>query len=814
MKRHLFCWLVSGAISWTPTLLMADDPAPPAPEPVKTEEIKPVEAKPAEPKTEETKPEEKQPEAPATPEVKAGHSTHGEVFNEGARQAAYLMGGTGKVRFKVTTQSPEAQQFFDQGLGQYYGFWYFESERSFRQMATLEPKNPMAYWGMALANFENPGRGKKFIEEAVKHKAGLGDHERMHLDALEAYMKHDGNKGKERGENYARALEKIQYKYPDDIEAKALLALQLWRNRSSGSQIQSFLAIDALIGEVFAVEPMHPAHHFRIHLWDGEKTEKALGSAALCGQAAPHIAHMWHMPGHIYSGLKRYEDACWQQEASARVDHANMMHDGVLPDQIHNFAHNNEWLIRNLMHVGRAQDALNLAKNMSELPRHPKYNSLDRGSNKYGRERLVEVLRLFEMWDETIALAETPYLEPTDRPAEQVTRLRMLGMAWFRKGNPEQGQAILNDLETRWQQELAARDKAGVDAEQNARKDAKRDKDVVKARDDARRGFNGRIEQLEKTVNELKGYQAALAGDYAKAHELIKKSNQAGRLYQAWVQFQAGERDPALKILVDQVASNKNEVLPLAAQVELLWKADKKDEAKQALEKLREVSGVLDLSAAPFARLTPIAKELGFGDQWVVAKTPASDTGIRPTLESLGPFRWQPSPAAPWSLVDADGKAHSLQGYQGRPIVLIFYLGHGCLHCAEQLKTFGPKVKEFREAGLEVLAISSDDAEGLKQSIKDYQEPVPFPLLANDSLDTFKAYRCYDDFEKLPLHGTFVIDGAGLVRWQDIGADPFMDANFVLQEAKRLLAQSHTPSMGGVVVEPPVPMTTGSEPIE
>ena len=40
---------------------------------------------------------------------------------------------------------------------------------------------------------------------------------------------------------------------------------------------------------------------------------------------------MWHMPGHIYSDLHRYADAAWQQEASARTDHAYMMRDGVLP---------------------------------------------------------------------------------------------------------------------------------------------------------------------------------------------------------------------------------------------------------------------------------------------------------------------------------------------------------------------------------------------------------------------------------------------------------------------------------------------------
>lgn len=63
------------------------------------------------------------------------------------------------------------------------------------------------------------------------------------------------------------------------------------------------------------------------------------------------------MPGHIYSKMHRYHDAVYQQEAAARVDHFHMMHDRVLPDQIHNFAHNNEWCIRNMISIGRAHDA-------------------------------------------------------------------------------------------------------------------------------------------------------------------------------------------------------------------------------------------------------------------------------------------------------------------------------------------------------------------------------------------------------------------------------------------------------------------------
>ena len=179
-------------------------------------------------------------------------------------------------------------------------------------------------------------------------------------------MKDDKRKDDERRKAYIRDLEKILMEFPDDIEAKALLCVFLYQSKSN-VPISSQFAVDALLGEVFQKQPMHPTHHYRIHLWDHLKSEKALESSARCGQAAPRIAHMWHMPGHTYSELKRWQDAAWQQEASGRADHAHMMHDRVLPDQIHNYSHNQEWLVRNLIHLGRHKSALDLSKNLLEL---------------------------------------------------------------------------------------------------------------------------------------------------------------------------------------------------------------------------------------------------------------------------------------------------------------------------------------------------------------------------------------------------------------------------------------------------------------
>ena len=75
-----------------------------------------------------------------------GHSHKSHAFNEGPRQAAYLMGGTGNISFPVNTISEEAQQFFDQGVGQLHGFWYCERQqpRSRRQPRLRSPDTPRA----------------------------------------------------------------------------------------------------------------------------------------------------------------------------------------------------------------------------------------------------------------------------------------------------------------------------------------------------------------------------------------------------------------------------------------------------------------------------------------------------------------------------------------------------------------------------------------------------------------------------------------------------------------------------------------------
>lgn len=738
-------------------------------------------------------------------ELAEGHSAHGEAFNEGPRQAAYRMDGVGRIRFDVTTKSEEARQFVHQGIGQLHGFWYFESERSFRQAAMLDPDCAIAYWGMAMSNRRNSERAIAFIKEAMSRKDKASRHEQLWIEAFNSYINAKAgttDEKKKRAKKYVSDLENLLLEFPDEIEGKAFLCEFLWSAKREGIDMVSYLTVDALLQDILDEEPLHSAHHYRIHLWDTKKPERALESAARCGPAAPSIAHMWHMPGHIYSRLKRYNDAVFQQEASARVDHAHMMKDLVLPDQIHNFAHNNEWCIRNLVHIGRVSDGIDLAKNMISMPRHPKYNHMGKsGSYKYGRQRLLDLLRTYQLHDQLIALADTPYLEKCDNATEDLKRDRYLASALVAVGKSDEAAAIRQQIDGDLAEEKAKQKKAGDEAEKKATDEKKNEKDVKKAQSTAEGKHRSRIRDLEKALQEIDGRIAARAGEFDKALDLFKKAGGVPVEESVAILLQAGKTDDAVKRINDHVRTNQNEVRPLAAQVEILWAAGKKDEAKKAFESLRKLSSEIDLDVPAFARLKPIAAEFGFGDTWTVPAELAADIGARPPLDALGPFRWQPVTAADWSLHDVDNKARTLSEFRGKPVVLIFYLGYGCLHCAEQLQKFAPETEKFRAAGIEIVAISTDDQPSLHKAYDALDEKFTFPLLADAKMDIFKKYRCFDDFEQQPLHGTFILDGAGRIRWQDISYEPFMDPGFVLKEGVRLLGQDKwdaTPQPGSV----------------
>ncbi len=706
------------------------------------------------------------PASEANPAIPAaGHSIHGEAFDDGPRQKAHLMPDMGRVHFAATTSQPEAQAFVDQGVAQLHSFYYFEAERSFRQAAKLDPDCAMAYWGLSMANVNNTRRAKGFLAEARKRAAKASRREVLYIEALEALYKNGGDE-KNRKANHLLGLEAIVQEFPADIDARAWMAMVTWQIGTIGSR----QAVDVVLDTVLQVEPMHPgAHHYRIHLWDGVKPVRAEKSAALYARTALGIAHAWHMPGHTYTGLKRYADAAYQQEGSARVDHAAMLRDRIMPFEIHNYAHNNQWLCTSLSHIGRARDAIAVARNLVEQPRDPNLNGRNDGGSaqRSGRLRWSEVLTRYELWDELIEATTSGALDWSDLPMERRERAYTLGRAYAAKGD----QAKLAEQIAALRSTSSGAGRSGAAATPKA-------------------APNPAPATASPALAELEGYERLLKGEHAEAIEQFAKATTMRPEALARAHLAARNLGFAENAARKLAETKPDTVPPLAALVEILNAVDKVKEAQEAYRKLEPLARDADSDLPVLRRLAPVVAAWKAEKAWKpIDPEPATDdaTANRIQLSTLGPLTWSPFPAEPFSVPDATGKTWTLAEHRGKNVVVLFFLGGKCAHCMQQLQLFSNAIDALKERNTEVVALSTDDAEATR-ALKENPDGIKFlmPLLVNPKLDVFKAYHAFDDFEGQPLHGIFLIDTRGNVRYRRISAEPFLDVEFIKTEAARI----------------------------
>jgi peroxiredoxin len=608
----------------------------------------------------------------------------------------------------------------------------------------------MAYWGMAMSNVNNPRRAKGFLKEARKRAAGTSPREQLYLTALESFHQ-DGANDRARRQAWLKGLESIVQDFPGDIDARAWLAMVTWQYAMDG--IGSRQAVDIVLDTVFQVEPMHPgAHHYRIHLWDGQKPVRAEKSAALYAKTAPGIAHAWHMPGHTYTELKRYADAAYQQEGSARVDHAYMIQDRVMPFEIHNYAHNNQWLCTSLSHIGRVRDAIAVACNLVEQPRDPAKNGPNDGGSpqRSGRARWSEILTRYELWEDLIEAATTGALDWSNIPFEQEQKAYTLGQAYAAK----------NDLTKLATQIEALRKLTSLGA--------------------------------KSALAELEGLQFLARGDIGPAFDSFAKATSMRPEALARAHLKARNFGFAEVKAREAVAKNPNQVVPLAAQVEILHACGKDKEAREAYKALEPLARLADQDVPVFRRLAGIVEQWKADKSWGhrAERSTAISTDatiIRTDLAALGPLAWAPFSAEPFSGTDTAGARWSLAEKKGKNVLAIFFLGGKCAHCMQQLQVFGKELDALKKLNVETVAIGTDDLEASKL-LKNNKDGIkfPMPILADPKQEIFKRYQAYDDFEGQPLHATILIDAHGNVRFQRISADPFLDVEFIKTEAERV----------------------------
>jgi len=365
---------------------------------------------------------------------------------EPAAAKAPLYDNLGNLHHEITTSSPEAQRYFDQGLTLSYAFNHAEAIRSFKQALAADPDCAMCEWGIAYALGPNinapitPEAAKDAFDaigRARQRASKASDKERAYIDALaRRYVSDPKAERPPLDAAYAAAMRIVSQRYPDDLDATTLFAQSLmdtspWNYwNADGSPRQFTTEVLTSLESVLKRNANHPgAIHLYIHAVEASPDPKrAEQYADRLPALVPGAGHLVHMPAHIYLRTGRFNDASTANENAIKADAAykagnavggNMTYDiGYIP-------HNPHFFVASASLEGRRADALRAAEEVKarmhpDMLRDPAMGGM---VQHFMLTPLYTKLR-FAMWDavlaEPVPPADLPYMQAISHAARSI----------------------------------------------------------------------------------------------------------------------------------------------------------------------------------------------------------------------------------------------------------------------------------------------------------------------------------------------------------------------------------------------------------
>jgi tetratricopeptide (TPR) repeat protein len=234
----------------------------------------------------------------------------------------------GRVNFATSCTKP-AQQKFNRAAALLHSFWYDEAEKEFSDVAKIDPKCGMGYWGIAMSWYHPVWQPPTKVELqngiAAAEKASMisapTQREKDYIAAIATFYK-DSDKLDHRTRSlaYEKAMEQLHLRYPNDREAAifyslALLGTALPTDKTYANQKKAA----GILNKVLAAEPNHPGvAHYIIHSFDYPAlADLALAAARSYSKIAPDSPHALHMPSHIFIRLGLWPESIESNIASA-----------------------------------------------------------------------------------------------------------------------------------------------------------------------------------------------------------------------------------------------------------------------------------------------------------------------------------------------------------------------------------------------------------------------------------------------------------------------------------------------------------------
>ncbi|WP_448613361.1 peroxiredoxin [Modestobacter sp. URMC 112] len=124
--------------------------------------------------------------------------------------------------------------------------------------------------------------------------------------------------------------------------------------------------------------------------------------------------------------------------------------------------------------------------------------------------------------------------------------------------------------------------------------------------------------------------------------------------------------------------------------------------------------------------------------------------------------------APDFSLPDQDKQVVSLSGLRGTPVLVVFYPFAFSGICTGELCQLRDELSTYTDAGVQVLAVSTDPVFSLKAWRA--QEGFDFPLLSDfwPHGATAQAYGVFNDKAGMALRGTFLVDADGTIAFAEV----------------------------------------------
>jgi tetratricopeptide (TPR) repeat protein len=342
-----------------------------------------------------------------------------------AAPKAPLYDDLGNLHHEITTSSPDAQRYFDQGLTLSYAFNHAEAIRSFKQALAIDPDCAMCYWGVAFALGPNinapitPEAAKEAFDAIAqaKQRAGTASaREQAYIDALaNRYVADPKADRPPLDAAYATAMRAVARKFPDDLDAMTLFAQSLmdtspWNYWNADGSPREFTSdVISSLESVLKRKADHPgAIHLYIHAVEASPDPKrAEPHADRLAALVPGAGHLVHMPGHIYLRTGRFNDASTANENAMKVDAAyqagnraagNMTYDiGYVPHNPHFLAASASFEGRRAAALAAADEVKNKAH--ADMLRDPSMGGM---VQHFTLTPLFTKLR-FGMWDEVLS---------------------------------------------------------------------------------------------------------------------------------------------------------------------------------------------------------------------------------------------------------------------------------------------------------------------------------------------------------------------------------------------------------------------------